>query len=197
VNWRPQPSQSPSASETTAGALDACPTRWTMSKAEEFRVVRYPCRIYPAVCANPHHLLAPIALLSVNIPHIQRHTQGHALRNTGRAGEDLLKRTFSYIMALALARASRQCRDAIQAGCRISRTLRVGHGVHGSGVTSESKRSAKNIGGGGSGGVSIFNSSVTHVLVSDRVVGFCMSEQINLTRAGGTSNDSGIDVSSL
>jgi len=50
-----------------------------MSKAEEFRVVRYQCRIYPAVYANPRRLFAPIALLSVNITHIQRHTQGHAL----------------------------------------------------------------------------------------------------------------------
>ena len=63
------------------------------------------------------------------------------------------------------------------------------------GITSESKRSGKNIAGGG-GGVSISSSSVTHVLVSNRVFRFGMSERINLTRAGGTSNDSGVDISS-
>ena len=44
--------------------------------------------------------------------------------------------------------------------------------------------------------MSILISSVTHVLMSDRVFRFGMSGQINLTRAGGTSNGSGIDVSS-
>jgi len=103
----------------------------------------------------------------------------------GEQKKTLSKGTFSHVLALATAKASQQCHDAIQVGCRISRALRVEHGVHGLGVTSESKRSVRNIGGGGGGGVSILNSSVTHVLVSDSVVRFGMSEQINLTKAGG------------
>jgi len=69
---------------------------------EEFRVR------YPAAYPNPSHLLAPIALLGVDIPHVQRHTQGHALRNTGRTGGTLAKWTSPYILALARAKASRQ-----------------------------------------------------------------------------------------
>jgi len=42
----------------------------------------------------------------------------------------------------------------------------------------------------------MLNSPITHVLVSDRVVRFVMSEQINSTSAWETSNDSGIDISS-
>ena len=130
-----------------------------MSRAEEFRA-RCQCRTYKDM---------PKAMLFGPL---------------GEQREALSKGIFSHILAVARVKASRQCRDAIQTGCRISRILRVKHGVHGSGVTSESGRSARNI-GGGSGGVSILNSSVTHVLVSDSVVRFGMSEQINLTKAGG------------
>ena len=61
-----------------------------MSRAEQFRV-RCQCRIYPSVYANTSRLLAPIALIGVNIPHVQSHTEGHALRNTVRT-EDPLER---------------------------------------------------------------------------------------------------------
>jgi len=87
-------------------------------------------------------------------------------RTLGEQKKTLSKGTFSHILALATVKASRQCRDATQTGCRISGTLRVWHGVYG------------------------------HVLVSDRVFGFTMSEQISFTRAGGILNDSGIDISS-
>ena len=50
-----------------------------MSRAEQFRY------------ANTSRLLAPIALIGVSILHVQSHTEGHALRNTGRT-EDPLKR---------------------------------------------------------------------------------------------------------
>lgn len=61
-----------------------------MLRAEEFRG-RYQCRIYPAAYTDPSLLLAPIALLDVDIPHVRRHTQGHALRNAGRTEEDPLE----------------------------------------------------------------------------------------------------------
>jgi len=59
---------------------------------------------------------------------------------SGTLGEQKIpsKRTFSYILALARAKASQRCGDATKTGCSISMTLRVGHEAHGSGVTSES-----------------------------------------------------------
>ena len=59
-----------------------------MSRAEQFRA-RCQCRIYPSVYANTSRLFAPIALIGVNIPHVQIHTEGHALRNTGRTEDPL------------------------------------------------------------------------------------------------------------
>jgi len=136
---------------------------WSMSKAEEFRV-RCQCRMQPmytqilAVYSHPLHFWVSIFSTYKDIPKAMRF---------GTLGEQktLSKRTFSYILALTKAKASRQCRDATQTRYRISKTLIVGHLVHGSRVTSESKRLAKNIGGGGGSGVSILNRSITHVLV--------------------------------
>jgi len=58
----------------------------------------------------------------------------------GEQKRTLSKGTSSHVLALARAKASRQCRDATQTGCRISRTLRVGHGVHGSGIEEVGKK---------------------------------------------------------
>ena len=51
------------------------------------------------------------------------------------------------------------------------------------------------MGGGGGSGASISNSCDTQVLVNERVSRFGRSEEINLTRSGEVSNDSGFDIS--
>jgi len=113
---------------------------------------------------------------------------------TGEHKNILSNGTFSYFLAFASARTWRQCCDATQLGCRISRILRVGHGRAVSGASPSPKRSERYVGGGGGGGDRISSSSDTQVLVSERVVKFGKSERINLARAGGILNALGFAI---
>jgi len=151
----------------------------------EFHVYFW-CRICPAVCETLTVYSHPLHIWMSTFPTYEDIPRVMLFGTLGKQKKTLSKGTFSYILTLARAKASRQCRDATQTGCRISRTLRVGHGVHGSGIEEVGKKHRRG---------QRRNEHIEQLgHTSDRVFRFSMSEQINLTRAVGISNDSGTDI---
>ena len=96
------------------------------------------CRVCPAVCETLAAYSHPLHILMSTFPTYEDIPRAMLFGTLDEQKKTLSKGTFSYILALARAKASQRCGDATKTGCSISMTLRVGHEAHGSGVTSES-----------------------------------------------------------